>query len=503
LHDAVVLSAIEKRLSRELWGQLSPQLVGGRPGTSPKELVSALEVRLDLAREPVDAVRIDLRSAFASGSFEGSLEALARANADPRLLELLRSFRRAQPDTVPGLIEGSPVAPLQLAALLNEALVPVLSEDAAVWLDDGIMFVDRGEGPALCTRLAAALQPLGMSLHPEKTRIVEVSASKSALVDFLGFDFVQGRALASTNSVRALFRRLDELVARRDFDGFTQQCEGWGTYFATKTCGSTFDEIDRIISAKYGGKVPYLPSLSFLRGRDVDTRDALIARSREAKGKSAQSRTRSQPRKERSSSTGRGYQGGTTLSRTNTRVSAWAVAKPGVASSSGRRGVPRSREERRHEALRQVPRLLHKVCADFPELRRISRSTVQRAFDSLDQLACEIAIPLVGGEPPLRLLTFAMAPYQADQLEDALRDASRITGRKTRSGNLALMATDFAATSDTRASVALAENRARHFARLERCLGLRLVVIDRNNRLVYGAPTLSRFAEDPELEPVS
>ena len=130
------------------------------------------------------------------------------------------------------------------------------------------------------------MERLGLKLHPDKTRIVELGLGKQGLV-FLGcylrivrshfkgreylFRWPSSRAM---NRIRAAVR---ELTDRRRWSGLQDirqvvevlnpRLRGWGTYFCTGNASWKFQQVDRYVNQRL---VRLLPHVSGWQRRPFD-----------------------------------------------------------------------------------------------------------------------------------------------------------------------------------------------------------------------------------------
>lgn len=206
------------------------------------------------------------------------------------MLKLLRSWLRAGvfegglvADTAAGTPQGSPISPL----LANVAL-HVLDEQWAAVSHVGVLVRYADDLVVLCRtrqraeqareRVAAILAPLGLRLHPEKTRLVSLARGREGF-DFLGFHHRlveswkwRGRyylnkwpSPRAMGSIRAKVReRTDRRYASVPLDVVVDYLNpvlrGWGNYFRHGNSNRKFNTVDsyvhqrlaRLASIKHG-----------------------------------------------------------------------------------------------------------------------------------------------------------------------------------------------------------------------------------------------------------
>ncbi len=129
-----------------------------------------------------------------------------RRVSDRAMLKLLRSWLRAgiieggvYSDIESGTPQGSPISPLLCniaLTVLDEALAKVKRQtgDVIRYADDWVVVCPTKERAEMARTVAeAALARLGLRLHPDKTRIVNLTRGAEGF-DFLGFHLLMCRS---------------------------------------------------------------------------------------------------------------------------------------------------------------------------------------------------------------------------------------------------------------------------------------------------------------------
>jgi group II intron reverse transcriptase/maturase len=194
---------------------------GFRPGRSPHDGLDALCV--GLTRKRVNWVLdADIQGFFDTIDHEWLLRFLEHRIADPRVLRLIRKWLRAGvsedgawSETTVGTPQGAVISPL----LANVYLHYVLDLWAQQWrsrhaggdviivryADDFVLgFQHRSDAERFLQDLQGRLAGFGLSLHPDKTRLIEFGRraaldrrrrgeGKPETFDFLGFTHICGR----------------------------------------------------------------------------------------------------------------------------------------------------------------------------------------------------------------------------------------------------------------------------------------------------------------------
>jgi RNA-directed DNA polymerase len=215
---------------------------GFRPGRSTDSACLAMEAHLEQGK--VWVVDADITGCFDNISHRALIGLLARRIADGKVLRLIESMLKA--GVMEGLLlsrnsagtpQGGVISPLLCNVALHE-LDTRLEAEGIAWVryaDDFVLLCETREQAERARKIAAlALAPLGLSLSPEKTRIVHLDEG----FDFLGWHYKGLQRWPRDKSVKE-FRRKAKLKTPRNRPGSIEtvcaelepQLRGFYNYF--------------------------------------------------------------------------------------------------------------------------------------------------------------------------------------------------------------------------------------------------------------------------------
>ena len=254
---------------------------GFRPRRSATQALEA--IRLTGGRGHRFVVDADIKAYFDSIDQGRLMELVERRISDKRVLKLLRQWLRAgvmEEGTVKASALGTPQGGV-ISPLLANVYLDVLD---GVWerqcshlgrliryADDFVVLCrTRADAEEALRRLRIVLGLLRLTLHPEKTRLVDLGVGKDGFV-FLGCHlrivrshFKKGREYLfrwpSPKAMKSVRTKIHDLTDRRRRSGMKDIREvirdlnpilrGWGNYFRTGNASDKFQAIDRYVTER-------------------------------------------------------------------------------------------------------------------------------------------------------------------------------------------------------------------------------------------------------------
>jgi len=278
IRDRVVQGALKLILEVIFEADFCDNSYGYRPRRSPQQALA--QVRRSVLRRMFTVIDVDLSSYFDNIRHAVLLDKIAKRVQDPQVLHLTKQIIKVGGPI--GVAQGGPLSPLAANIYLNEvdwAFDAIRRKTAegdyeAVnyhrFADDIVITVSghpskRGWAQRALQRLQDYLTPLGVSLNPEKTKMVDTL--KGEAFSFLGFDlrrasrrhgeghFIlmtpkKSARVAIKAKIREIIRQagatpLKEVIAR-----INRALAGWVNYFRWGHASRAFSEVRDYVEMK-------------------------------------------------------------------------------------------------------------------------------------------------------------------------------------------------------------------------------------------------------------
>jgi RNA-directed DNA polymerase len=245
VRDRVAESAIRLVIEPIFERQFRPHSYGFRPNRGCKDALREVDRRLKAGFTHV--VDADLKAYFDSIPHDRLMQEVRRYIADGRLLKLIESFL-AQ-DIMDGLSrwtpeKGTPQGAVISPMLANLYLHPVdkAMEEAGYnmirYADDFVILCrDATEANNALQKVHQLITERGLVLHPEKTRVVNMSIAGQGF-DFLGYHFERGTRWPRKKSLKKLKDTIRSKTGRSNGHSLpditanvNRVLKGWFEYF--------------------------------------------------------------------------------------------------------------------------------------------------------------------------------------------------------------------------------------------------------------------------------
>jgi RNA-directed DNA polymerase len=245
VRDRIVQTAMLAILEPIFERDFAESSYGFRPGRNAQQAVALVEQ--GLSEGELWVVDADLKGYFDSIPQDQLLDRVKEKVADSKVLALLEKFLRQgvmetmkewEP-TESGTPQGAVISPL-LANLYLDPLDHLMSRNGRKmvrYADDFILLCrTQAEAEAALAEVQDWVKQAGLELHPEKTRLVNMSAGES--FEFLGWHFERGYKWPRKKSQMRLKATIRKRTGRRDgrelrqiIQGVNRVIRGWGRYF--------------------------------------------------------------------------------------------------------------------------------------------------------------------------------------------------------------------------------------------------------------------------------
>jgi RNA-directed DNA polymerase len=263
VRDRVVQTALRNVIEPIFEQGFAPQSYGFRPRRGCKDALR--QVNRLLKSGHIWVVDADIKSCFDTIPHEALMERVSRKISDGRILSLVKSLLKAgvmesikgwQP-TERGTPQGAVVSPL-LANIYLDPLdwkIAQAGREMVRYADDFVILCTSEEqAQAALQEVRQWVEENGLTLHPEKTRIVD--ASQRGGFDFLGYHFERSQKWPRKKSMDKFKDTIRAKTGRSNGHSMKAICRdlnrtlrGWFEYFKHSN-RITFESVDKYIRGR-------------------------------------------------------------------------------------------------------------------------------------------------------------------------------------------------------------------------------------------------------------
>jgi RNA-directed DNA polymerase len=245
VRDKVVQSALKMVIEPIFEREFIDTSFGFRPGRGCKDALRSVERLLKAGYTWV--VDADLKSYFETIGHDRLMAELRQRIADSRVLDLIEGFLKQQiledmrlwtPEA--GSPQGAVISPLLSNLYLHEVdkAMKMAGYEMVRYADDFVILCkSQSEAEAALERVSKLVQERGLSLHADKTSLVNTQQS-GASFEFLGYHFEKGTRWPRNKSLKKFKDTIRRKTARSNGHSIAEiiadinkTSKGWFEYF--------------------------------------------------------------------------------------------------------------------------------------------------------------------------------------------------------------------------------------------------------------------------------
>jgi len=246
IRDRVVQTALRSVIEPIFERDFSERSYGFRPKRGAKDALRRVDKFLTEGRTWV--VDVDITRYFDTIPHQSLMGEIEKKIADGRVLDLIQRYLKqevleATPSAETAVEQGTPQGAVISPLLANIYLHPIdtMMESEGYemvrYADDCVVMCNtREEAERAMKRLRELMEARGLTLHAEKTKLVDATAPGG--FDFLGYHFEQGKRSPRQKSLRKLKEAIRERTRRANGHALSKIIEminsvlrGWFEYF--------------------------------------------------------------------------------------------------------------------------------------------------------------------------------------------------------------------------------------------------------------------------------
>jgi len=254
--DRIIQSALRNVIEPIFEAEFAEQSYGFRPGRGCKDALRRVDQLLRQGHTMV--VDVDIKGYFDSIPHNRLMTLIEEKISDGRILQLLEKYltqrifdgmKEWSPDR--GSPQGAVISPLLSNIYLNplDQLMRSKGFEMVRYADDQVILCrTRQEANTAYETVKDWMEKAGLTLHPEKTRIVDVTQKGG--FEFLGYHFEQNRKQPRQkslkkfkDSIRFKTRRANGGSLREIIKSLNPLIQGWFEYFK-HSMKTTFRSLD-------------------------------------------------------------------------------------------------------------------------------------------------------------------------------------------------------------------------------------------------------------------